>query len=302
MEAISPTAATPTTQGPDSAPKEATAPKAAEKVIFGGQEMDVDAFLKSRKHKVKTDGQELEVDFDELTRGYGHMSAANKRMQEAAAVNKQMQKLTEEIFGWKKSPEKAFEALEKMGIDLDSMAHDRVLKRMKIEMMTPEERNAYDMEQKLADYERQDQLRAEEKRQRELEELRQKAATDLENEILSILEANKDISPDPAVVGKALDYVISALNAGQDMPLDQAFRKAQDWYAREEKGIFERNFAKLLESDQLPDDLVKKVRQKDLAKLRQAPPKRPSETSTPQAKQAASVDDFFNNLDKRYQK
>lgn len=41
-----------------------------------------------QRFKVPVDGQELEVDLDELKRGYSHSRAANKRMQEAAAIRK----------------------------------------------------------------------------------------------------------------------------------------------------------------------------------------------------------------------
>jgi len=40
------------------------------------------------KFKIPVDGQEVEVDLDELKRGYSHARAANKRMQEAAAIRK----------------------------------------------------------------------------------------------------------------------------------------------------------------------------------------------------------------------
>lgn len=42
-----------------------------------------------QRFKVPVDGQEMEVDLDELKRGYSHSRAANKRMQEAAAIRKQ---------------------------------------------------------------------------------------------------------------------------------------------------------------------------------------------------------------------
>jgi hypothetical protein len=298
------TSAVPVTQGPESAKE--TPQTAAEKVRFGDQEMDVESFLKSRKYKAKVDGKESEVDYDELVRGYGHNSAANARMREAAELKKAAESrekaLMDNIYGWKDNPTSAFDALEKLGIDVDSISHERVLKKMQLEMMSPEERRAYDNEQELTKYRSRDAKEAESKRQQEILDMRQKSATQLENGILDYLQGKPNISP--AVVGRAVDAMIAAAEDGKDISIDDAFNHANGWFEKERKTIFDSEIRSMLTQGQVPKELADLVRKADMKALRQEPPKRNSpESSTPQPKSTGqNVDDFFNTMERKFRK
>ena len=296
--------AAPVTQGPESATE--TPQTVAEKVRFGDQEMDVESFLKSRKYKAKVDGKESEVDYDELVRGYGHNSAANARMREAAELKKAAESrekaLMDNIYGWKDNPTNAFDALEKLGIDVDSISHERVLKKMQLEMMSPEERRAYDNEQELTKYRSRDAKEAESKRQQEILDMRQKSATQLENGILDYLQGKPNISP--AVVGRAVDAMIAAAEDGRDISIDDAFNHANGWFEKERKTIFDSEIRSMLTQGNVPKELADLVRKADMKALRQEPPKRTApENSTPQAKNVGqNVDDFFNNMERKFKK
>ena len=298
------TTAAPVTQGPESATE--TPKTAAEKVRFGDQEMDVESFLKSRKYKAKVDGKESEVDYDELVRGYGHNSAANARMREAAELKKAAESrekaLMDNIYGWKENPSNAFDALEKLGIDVDSISHERVLKKMQLEMMSPEERRAYDMEQELSRYKSRDAKEAEAKRQQEILDMRQKSATQLENGILDYLQGKPNISP--AVVGRAVDAMIAAAEDGRDISIDDAFNHANGWFEKERKSIFDSEIRSMLTQGQVPKELADLVRKADMAALRKEPPKRNApESSIPQQKSTGqNVDDFFNTMERKFRK
>ena len=298
------TSAAPATQGPESATE--TPQTAVEKVRFGDQEMDVESFLKSRKYKAKVDGKESEVDYDELVRGYGHNSAANARMREAAELKKAAESrekaLMDNIYGWKDNPTSAFDALEKLGIDVDSIAHERVLKKMQLEMMSPEERRAFDMEQELNRYKSREAKEAEAKRQQEILDMRQKSATQLENGILDYLQGKPNISP--AVVGRAVDAMIAAAEDGKDISIEQAFKHAEGCFETERKSIFDAEIRAMLTQGQVPKELADLVRKADMKALRQEPPKRTApENSTPQAKNVGqNVDDFFNNMERKFKK
>ena len=298
------TSAAPVTQGPESAIE--TPQTVAEKVRFGDQEMDVESFLKSRKYKAKVDGKESEVDYDELVRGYGHNSAANARMREAAELKKAAESrekaLMDNIYGWKDNPTSAFDALEKLGIDVDSISHERVLKKMQLEMMSTEERRAYDNEQELTKYRSRDAKEAESKRQREILDMRQNSATQLENGILDYLQGKPNISP--AVVGRAVDAMIAAAEDGKDISIEQAFNHANGWFEKERKSIFDTEIRSMLTQGQVPKELADLVRKADMKALRQDPPKRTApESSTPQPKSTGqNVDDFFNTMERKFRK
>ncbi len=297
--------ATPT--GPEAGAAET--PSSSEKVLYNGQEMEVENFLKTRKHKVKVDGKEAEVGFDELLNGYSHGSAANARMREAAEAKKEMEaakrrekELIDSIYGWKDKPETAFETLEKLGIDIDSYAHDRVLKKMQLEMMTPEERRSYDMEQELNRYKSREAKEAEAKQQAELQGMREQAVTELEKNILGHLEQQGgNISP--AIVGRAVDALIASMEAGEQISIKDAFDRANGWFEKERKGIFESELRALLSQGQVPKELAEAVRKADLAALRKDPPKRQaSESRTETKKSVSTSDDFFNDLERKYRK
>lgn len=306
MEATTPTATQTTSEPVESAESQAQA--TASKLLFNGQEMEVDTFLKSRKHKAKVDGKDLEVDYDELVRGYGHTAAANARMREAAEARKQADAATkrekaimDSIYGWKQSPDKAFEALEQLGIDVDSIAHDRVLKKMAYEMMSDVERKAFDAESELKKYKAREQQEAEAKRTEELNSLRQQAATELEQGIVKYLEAKPE-QVDPSVIGRAVDQMISALEEGQDIGVEEAFKRAEGWFQNESQAIFERQLQKLLASGDIPKPLAEAVRKADVAALRKEPPKRQAPVEDKPKKEAAGIEDFFNTIEKRYKR
>ena len=298
--------AQPATQpGPESAGE--SGKPAPSTVTFAGQEMEIDAFLKSRKHKSKIDGQETELDYDELIRGYGHNQAANKRMHEAAEIRKgaesRERKLFENVMSWKENPRKAFAALEQLGVDVKTHAHDLVMEQMRLELMSDSERKAYENEQRLSEYENRDKLEAQKRKDRELEALREQSATELEDNILKVLESNKDYPVDPAFLNRALDYVSASLNTGENLSLDDAFKAAKRDFDKQSQELFDRRLKTMLEKGEFPKELVDRVRKSDVEALRVQPPKRNS-APEPQkrADSSKSVDDFFNKMDERFKK
>jgi hypothetical protein len=280
-------------------------PAASERVLFNGQEMEIDSFLKSRKHRVKVDGKEAEVDFDELVKGYTHGAAANARMREAAEARKELEAARQrerQILESMRNPDSIFEMAQKQGIDIDSYMHDRVLKKMQYEMMSPEERASYERDRKLEQYEARDKKEAEAKQQAELERMRQHAVTELETNILSHLEKQGG-NVSPAVVGRAVDAMIAAMQAGQEISIEEAFKRASGWFERERKSIFDAEIRAMLEKGEVPKELAEAVRKKDMAALRREPPKRTApEAQAQKMSPENSVDDFFNSLEKRYKK
>ena len=280
-------------------------PAASERVSFNGQEMEIDSFLKSRKHRVKVDGKEAEVDFDELVKGYTHGAAANARMREAAEARKELEAARQrerQILESMRNPDSIFEMAQKQGIDIDSYMHDRVLKKMQYEMMSPEERASYERDRKLEQYEARDKKEAEARQKAELERMRQQAVTGLENDILAYLEKQGG-SVSPTVVGRAVDEMIRAMHADQEISIEEAFKRAGGWHQKTRKEVFGEELRSLIDSGEIPKELAEAVRKKDMAALRREPPKRTApEAQAQKMSPENSVDDFFNSLEKRYKK
>lgn len=291
-------------QGPEAGTAEQK-PATSERVLFNGQEMEVDSFLKSRKHRVKVDGKESEVDFDELVKGYTHGAAANARMREAAEARKELEAARQrerQLLESMRNPDSIFEIAKRQGIDIDSYMHDRVLKKMQYEMMSPEERASYERDRKLEQYEAREKKEAEARQKAELERMRQHAVTELETNILAHLEKQGG-NVSPAVVGRAVDAMIAAMQAGQEISIEEAFKRASGWFERERKSIFDAEIRAMLEKGEVPKELAEAVRKKDMAALRREPPKRQAPEAQEQKRSPEnSVDDFFTNLEKRYKK
>jgi hypothetical protein len=291
--------------GPEAASGAAESMPASERVSFNGQEMEVNDFLKSRKHRVKVDGKESEVDFDELVKGYSHGAAANARMREAAEAKKQLQEMQareRQLLEHLKKPDSLFELAKKAGVDVEGYAHDLVLKKYQYEMMTPEERERFHEKQELESYRDRERKEAEAKKAQELEQYRQQAVTDLETNIVKHLESLPSV-PSPAVVGRAIDAMIEANHAGVDLSIEDAFKKANGWFEKERKSIFDAELRALLESGEVPKELAEAVRKKDLAALRREPPKRTTPVAQAQKeKPLRNMDDFFNDLERKYTK
>jgi hypothetical protein len=102
-------------------------------------------------------------------------------------------------------------------------------------------------------------------------------------------------------VGRAVDAMISAIEHGQELTIEDAFKQASGWFEKESKSIFERQLKTLLAQGQVPKELAEMVRKADMGQLRKKPPERKPQEERPQQKSSAKgIDDFFNDLDKRF--
>lgn len=306
MEASAPQPASNPSNGPETGTAEVSKPQThADKVLYGGQELEIDKFFRQKKHKAKVDGKEIEVDYDELVNGYGHNKAANERMREAAEVRKRSEgrekALLDALNNWKTNPENAFKALEKLGIDVDDYAHKRVLDKMQYELMSEDERKSYDNERELNKYRAEEKRRREAEQKRQLAELEDQAVGEIENNIVDYLKKS-GTQFTPELVGKAVDHIISALEEGQEIGVEEAFNRAQGWYKKTSSSIFQQELKALLDKGEVPKELAELVRKADIAQVRGQASKREPMQQRSEPKKAANMDDFFADLDRRYKR
>ena len=125
------------------------------------------AKLAKRKVKTKVDGKDVELTFEEMERGYSHNSAANKRMQEAAAERKAVaaeKAAMEKELAQLKDPKAVRAMLAKhLGEDgFSTLAHETVMEQLRKESMTPEEIKAEEDSRELNEYRTSKQKAAEE--------------------------------------------------------------------------------------------------------------------------------------------
>lgn len=161
----------------------------------------------ARMYKVKVDGQEIEVDEAELTRGYTHAKAAEKRMSEAAMSRKEAETV---LRLFKESPR---QAMQQLGLDVRKLAEEVIQDELKEAMLSPQEKELRKYKTELERYQTSEkQARAEyEQRQEEAEMARYTEV--IQNEIEQTLGV-AGLPKTEKTVGRIAYYMQAALQAG----------------------------------------------------------------------------------------
>jgi len=142
------------------------------------------------KHKVKIEGQERDVDYDDLVRGYQMETVSQKRFREAREQQQQALSLIDQF---KKDPA---EVMRQLGLDPDEWSEKRVAKKLDYEFMTPEQRELFDLRNKMSEYENKDKSAREQEEQRRRQEIETQAAEEVDGLISSLMsQAGYKVSP-----------------------------------------------------------------------------------------------------------
>jgi hypothetical protein len=225
-----------------------------------------------RKFKLKVDGQEREEQYsdDEVTVRLQKGYAAEKRMEEAAKVQKKWAELKQLA---KDDPTLLFKEL--VGADPDEWAEGRVKEKWQRELMPEQERQMADLQKQLKDYQTKEQKRAEAEKARH-EEMQQ---TLLEKQIETDFKAAFEASGLPytsenlEVFGK---IALDANEFGIDLTPAQMVAEAKAELARRETAQAEKHKGQFTNMegpallDYLGDAVVKKVLKAAVEKYRPA--------------------------------
>jgi predicted RNase H-like nuclease (RuvC/YqgF family) len=266
-----------------------------------------------QKHKVKVNGKEVEVTLEDLKKRYEHAQAANEKFRQAAEVQKQYQQAQQEIQKvkgvfdhLKGNPTSFFELADALGVDLDKLAHEHVLKQYKIASMSDDERRVYDMEQKLSKYEQDRQRYQQEEQQRNKSATLQRARTDVESSLVNFFTDQK-ITPTPEMMERVLsDALYFAEESGMSLP--QAIARAHNRYASSMSRLKTQALEEAIRTGQVPDDLRTLFRKADVEKLgnpfrskqESRPPNDTPRQQNRSNKPVTQTDDFFNRLENKY--
>lgn len=174
-EAVAPVAEAPVVEAPEAANDNATPEtpvvegsdlsteqgQAMADALDGATEAGSDADG-NRLYKVTVNGAEVEVSEDEMRQGYQRAAAAGAKFREAKQMRDQLEAEKGKIRQWaKRLKSSPFEALEAEGIDVRAAAEEYFSELLRKEQMTPAERKALEVENKLKQYEAQEAKRRE---------------------------------------------------------------------------------------------------------------------------------------------
>lgn len=140
------------------------------------------------KLKLKVDGKEEEVEYDEegLKRELQMSRAAQKRMQEAAQLKKDVAALVQSI---KENPMEALKS-ELFGVDVKEMVRQQLIREYEESLAPPEDREKMELRRKAEEYER--KVKEFEERQRQEEQARfdEQVRVDIRNTLKTALETS----------------------------------------------------------------------------------------------------------------
>lgn len=196
----------------------------------------VEKILRKRKHKVKVDKKEEEIDYDELRAGYQLKKHSHKQLQEVAESRKQIEGF---LSKYKGDPVRAFREMcshPSMGLNARQIASELLAQELELETMDPKEREAKDLREKLAEYERQDSERKKAEEDREAKEYRARLSAQYERDILAAIEPS-GLPATEQTFGRVVYYMRAGLERGMNIPPEAAAKLVREDYEREHREL-----------------------------------------------------------------
>lgn len=236
----------------------------------------IEAKKKLKKLKIKVDGREsdeelpFEIDddpaiVDYMTKQLQMSKMAQKRAQEKATIEKQVDQV---IHLLKTNPRKILTD-PAIGIDLKKFAAEIIEEEIQNSQKSPEvlekEKIAAELKELKEQYERE----KEETRQKELARLEQQEAERYDNAIEKALNGS-DLPKSPYVVKKIAEYMYHGLKNGVDLSPEDVLPLVRE----EIQGDLQQMFSAMpldVVEQLVGKDIFKKVRQKNLEKVKSTP-------------------------------
>jgi len=225
-----------------------------------------------RKRRVKIDGEEREVSDDDLVRDYQLKESSYKRMEEASKLAKSVKPFLPVIEAIKNGD---LSVLKQLGIPKEALrkfSEKELLEYIEEQEMTPEQRRARDAEMERDMYKADLAKKAEEESKYKQSQNAQKAAQEIEADIVDALkESGISMKDNYRMVRRMAEDMFAALESKETRA---TAKEARDRVTQGMKLDFEeyvtREFNKDPEKfiDSLPTEFVDGVRKRDLRKVK----------------------------------
>lgn len=236
---------------------------------------------------IKVNGQEKAVTLD-----WNNKEDIIKRLQMAEAGQSSMQRAAELERGFERSLQEIldnpWEALEELGFDPDELAEQRIQNRIAELQKTPDQVAQESRDRELEDLRQKLRTEQESREYVEFQKLQHEAEVDLDNQITEALSSTTELPKSPYVVKRIADAMLTAMENGRD---DVTAKDVIPWVEKEIneelQGLFGAMPDKVLEQ-YLGNGTIDRLRQGRLSKMKAQPAKtiRDSGTQAPAAKKA----------------
>ena len=272
----------------------------------GNKSLPVQPAEAAKKRKYVVDGSEHEVDEKDLDTFVQKGLGADKRFKEAAKARKEAEMVLTML---RKNPMAVLEKVTKLGGgDARKVVEDWLWENhVKLEQLTPEQREAELNKRKLSDFEQQEKERAARAMQERDEKLKDHYRGHYERDIIGALESG-GIPKTSKTVARMAHYMAQALKIGVKVSAKDVVPMVRQDYETEFREMFGPANAEVL-AKFLGDDGLKKVREFELAKLKQQgnrPIVQPVHggpvSKEPQEKKTLTPDEWREALDRKWGK
>ena len=231
-----------------------------------------------RKLKVKVDKEELEVDESELIKGYQKAKAADKRMHEAAMLRKQAEDALKLL---NENPKEALKKLKKANPKLRAALEEVLYEDIQFDGMTEEQRELHEYREREKERKAQEEQAAKEKQEAELNAKAEQIKKKWSEQFIQTLETS-GLPKTEFTIARMAYYMQQGLRNGVNLDPGDVAEQVRDELMEMSKSLFASDDGSTIEK--LLPDIATKLRQKDLAKLKQ--PATPSQNQEPRKQSA----------------
>lgn len=271
-------------------------------------EFDLDAVdeqtlqkLQRWKKKVKVNGKEKDASLADLIRYAQKEMSADERMMRASEIEKRYDTMVNLL---KTNP---IGLLEKIGLNVDDLAKQRVLERYQYEQMSPEQRQALEAKREAEEY-KERFLQMEKERLQKIEaDNTEKRVQHWQKSIVTALQKS-GLPPEPLVASLTANFVRAQRKAGfKDTQAEDVIPQVQDFCVQ-----MARYFMKSVPTSQLfkalGDDFETNIRKYLLESVqnpirpgfRQTPEGVPSDSKEARGRRAMTADEYREHLNNRF--
>lgn len=260
------------------------------------------AVAEKKKFKYKADGAEVEEELDDAEIGsrLSLAKAAQKRMQEAANVQRQTKAFYEAL---QKDPLSVLTDPKVMGSDkFQQLAEQFLSKKLAEQMLTPEERAQQEKDARLSKYEQEEAKRNEEANQAKARQLEEHYARQYEQTIMTALQSSS-LPKNPFTVKRMAELMQKNIQHGLDLEPAQLAQLVKEDYQSELKALIGNADPEAI-LGMFGEDLSNKIRKHDLSKFQAKNPiPKPGNAPTqPEPKQKMSPREYTEYLKSKFAK
>ncbi len=219
-----------------------------------------------KKLKLKVDGEEIEDEIDlddekELVKRLQLAKVSQKRMQESAALKKQVESLAQAL---QQSPE---EVMRHLGMDPEDWAVKLLQKKLEEESKSPEVREREKMQKELEELRAAQKKAEEEKVQREQEATLRKFEEKFETDIIQAIEKS-GLSQKPYTIKKMAEILSVALDNNIELTPDELAKAARKEVEQDIRDLFASSPDDFIEA-MIGKERISGMRKKQIAAIKQ---------------------------------